>query len=329
MRLRLAVTIAALLVPLAACHRPPATATDHHETRSFAAAPGKLVRLDVRSLDAEVEVVAGETIEVDVRVASHSSSRAAARRWVERNTPVMDDSPSRLEISVPKRSGVSVVGFISTEGTVRVKLPAQCTLEIKTGSGDVTLSGGQAVLATPVRVETSSGDVTVEGGAREVLLDTSSGDISVSGAALAVLEASTSSGSVRLDSGAERAVVETSSGDAVLHGLGGDLSATSSSGDVESRWSRLRAGAKVRVETSSGDVTLQLPSQAALTGEIRTTNGTIQSDFAGEEDRRGRRFTLSGAAAAAEQAQNERTGAEVSVRTTSGDVSLLKAKARI
>jgi DUF4097 and DUF4098 domain-containing protein YvlB len=323
MRLRLVALTAVLLVPLAACHRPAGTRSDHHETRSFAAAPGKLVRLDLRSLDAEVEVVTGESIDVEVRLEAHSSSRAAAQRWIERNTPVMDDSPSRLEITVPKRSGVSVIGFIATEGTVHVKLPAQCMLEVRTASGDVSLSG-EGTLSTPVRVDTTSGDVTVRGGTRELLLDTSSGDIRVTGAALAVLEANTSSGDVQLDSGAGRAVIETASGDAALRNLAGDLSATSSSGDVEARWSRLPAGARVRIETASGEVTLRMPAAVPLTGEVRTSSGRIQSDFPGAEDRRGRRFTLPGAAAG--PPESAAAGAELSIKTVSGDVTLVKTK---
>lgn len=328
MRLRVAVLTAVLTMTLAACHRPAGTRTDHHEARSFAAAPGKLVRLDLRSLDADIEVVTGESIEVDVRLEAHSSSRAAARRWIERNTPLFDDSPSRLEVSVPKRGGVSVIGFIATEGMVKVKLPAQCTLEVHASSGDVLVEGG-SVLSTPVRVETASGDVTVRGGVKELLVDAASGDLLVTGGALSVLEAKTASGNVQLDSGAERAVIETASGDVTLRKLGGDLSASTSSGDVEARWTRLSAAANVRVETTSGDVTLKLPATVPLSGELRTGSGQIQSDFPGAEDRHGHRLTLAGAAAASGQAEAGSAGASLSVRTTSGDISVAKARIEI
>jgi DUF4097 and DUF4098 domain-containing protein YvlB len=324
MRLRVVVPIALLIAVLAGCHRPPATRTDLDETHAFAAAPGKLVRLDLRSLDADVTVVEGESIGVETHLEAHSSSRAAARRWVERNTPVIEDSPSRLEISVPKHGGISVIGFISTKGVVHVKLPAQCTLEVHTASGDVTIQGG-TVLSAPVRVETASGDVTVHGGAKELLLDTASGDVRVTGDALAVLQADTASGDVRVDSGAARAAVETASGDIRLRNLGGDLTANTSSGTVEARWSRLPAGSKVRIGSSSGDVTLRLPATAALSGEVRTTSGDIRSDFPGAEESHGHRFTLSGAAVTPERPEAAAAGAELSIRTSSGDVTLVKA----
>ncbi len=325
MRLRVAALITVLLLPLTACHRPAGTRTNHHETRSFAAAAGKLVRLDLRSLDANVEVVTGESIDVDVRLEAHSSSRAAARRWIERNTPEYDDSPSRLEIGVPKRSGVSVIGFISTEGTVKLKLPAQCTLEVHTSSGDVLIEG-VSTLSTPVRVKTTSGDAIVRSGVRELLVDTTSGDVLVTEAGLSVLEANTTSGNVQLDSGADRAVIETSSGDVTLRKLAGDLSTICSSGDVEARWTRLPAGATVRVETTSGEVTLRLPPTVPVTGELRTGSGEIHSDFPGAGERRGRRFTLSGAGSEAAAAP---AGASLSVKTTSGDITVAKARVEI
>jgi hypothetical protein len=328
MRPYLVVLAAALVLPLTACHRRPATSTNHHETRSFAAAPGKLVRLDVRSIDVAVEVVKGEAIDFEVTLAAHASSRAAASRWIERNTPVIDDSPSRLEISVPKRSGVSVIGFLATDGRIRIKLPPQCTLEVHTASGDVTLAG-EDPLAAPVRIETASGDVTVRGGARELLLDTASGDIRVAGAALAVLEVNTASGDVRLDAGADRAVIDTASGSVTLRDLGGDLSANTSSGDLEARWARLPAGTRIRVETSSGDVRLRLPAAGALSGEMRTSSGSIESDYPGTEERRGHRFTLSGAAGTAESPSGAAGGASVTIKTNSGDVTLRKEKLEI
>ena len=185
-------------------------------------------------------------------------------------------------------------------------------------------------MAAPVRIDTSSGDVTVRGGARELLLDTASGDIRVAGPALAVLEAETASGDITLDAGADRVVIDTSSGEAVLRNLRGDLSFSAQSGDVDARWLRLAAGARIRVETQSGEVTLRLTAGAPLTGEVKSSSGSIESEFPGEEDRRGRRFTLPGAQASAESAPGAGTGsAELSIRTGSGSVRLLETSPEI
>ena len=334
MHLHRAVIAIPTVLLLAGCAGQPGTQASHRDARTFASAPGKLVLLEVRSLDAEIEVVAGGAIEVAVELEAHSSSRAAAHRWVERNTPALEDSPSRLEITTPRRGSVSVIGFIETDGVVKVKVPAECRLEVRTASGDVSLRG-EAVLSAPVRIDTASGDVTVRGGARELLLDTASGDIRVTGPALAVLEVDTASGDLTLDAGADRAVVDTASGEAVLRGLRGDLSATTASGDVDARWVRAAPGTRVRVETASGEVTLRLPAGAPVTGEVRSATGSIESEYPGEEDRRGHRLKLADAGRPAEAGPGGAAGGaaggavDLSVRTVSGSVRLLETSPEI
>jgi hypothetical protein len=328
MRLYRALTAAALAAALAGCgSQRGGTAATHRDSRQADSAAGKLVVLDVRALEVEAEVVEGGTIEIAVELDARSSSRAAARRWVERNTPAFADSPARLEITTPRRGSVSAVGYIETEGVIRLKVPAECRLEITTGSGDVVLRGSVA-MAAPVRVKTGSGDVTVRGGARELVVDTASGDVRVTGETLARLEVDTASGDVTLDAGADRAAVETASGECVLRRLRGGLTVSSKSGDVEARWLRLAAGERVDVETSSGEVALRLPQSVPVRGTVTTSGGSIESELPGEEDRRGRRFTLADPPAGAE-AQPGGGAVELSVRTGSGDVRLLSSPREI
>jgi hypothetical protein len=310
-RLTFILTLGGLLV-LAACTRP-STPNAVHESKTFPVAAGKLVRLEVRSLDVHVKVAEASTISVTVDLRARSSSRAATRRWIERNTPVFDDSESVLEVRLPSgaRRGLVIVGFIHTEGRLDLVIPPSCRLEVKTSSGDVSIEG-QGALSGRVRVDTASGDVTVSGGVRELIADTASGDVRVTGQALAVLEADTASGDVTLEGGSERVIVDTASGDARLEKLTGDLSADTSSGGVSASWERLAPGGKIRVSTSSGDVRLRLPEGIPLGGDINTTSGRIHSDFSASREKRGR--TMSFAAPGA--------SVELEVRTSSGDVSL-------
>jgi len=300
------------LLVLVACARP-SVPNAVHESKTFPAAAGKLVRLDVRSLDVHVKVAESSTISVTVDLKSRSSSRAATRRWIERNTPVFDDSESVLEVRVPSvgRRSLVVVGFIHTEGRLELVIPPSCRLEVRTSSGDVSIEG-EPPLSGPVRIDTASGDVTVRDGVRELIADTSSGDVRVTGQALAVLEADTASGDVTLEGGAERVIVETSSGDARLEKLTGDLSADTSSGTVAANWERLAAGNKVRVRTSSGDVRLRLPEGTPLGGEINTTSGRIHSDFSPTREKHGRMMSFVAPGASV----------DLEVRTSSGDVNL-------
>lgn len=310
-RLTFILALGGLLV-LAACTRP-STPNAVHESKTFPAAAGKLVRLDVRSLDVHVKVAEASTISVTVDLRARSSSRAATRRWIERNTPVFDDSESVLEVRRPggARRGLVIVGFIHTEGRLDLVIPPSCRLEVRTSSGDVSIEG-EGSLSRPVRIDTASGDVTVSGGVRELIADTASGDVHVTGPALAVLEANTASGDVTLEGGSERVIVDTASGDARLEKLTGDLSADTSSGGVSASWERLAAGGKIRVSTSSGDVRLRMPEGTPLGGDVNTTSGRIHSDFSASREKRGRMMSFAAPGASV----------ELEVRTSSGDVNL-------
>ena len=313
MRSRTAITMLAVLLGVTGCvrHRTPSTV---QETHSFPAHPGKLVRLDARSLDVHVAVGGSDTIQVGVKLDVQSSSRAWARRWIERNTPIYEDSDSVLEVRLPERErhGLFLIGFVHTSGRLEVVVPASCRLEVRTSSGDVRTEGG-ASLADPVRVNTSSGDVTITGGVHQGFVHSSSGDVRVSGPPPASLEVDTSSGVVTVTGGAAGVVVDTSSGDVRLEKLSGDLSADTSSGDVWASWSELPSGSKVTVRTSSGDVRLRIPQGTQLDGTIHTTSGRVHSAIPPASEERGH-HQMSFAAPSGAVA--------VEVRTSSGDVSL-------
>lgn len=311
MKRRALASVLPLLLVTLACERPR-SAGGVHETHSFPATEGKLVRIEPRSLDVEVSVVPGTSIDVSVNLEARSSSRVQANRWVERNKPTFADSDARLEISVPRRAGVTFsVGWFSAKGTIAVSLPSSCRLEVVTSSGDVAIDGEQ-VLAGPVRIETSSGDIKVRGGASELLVRTSSGDIEIKDDALDLLDIETSSGDVDLRSSAKRALVESSSGTVRLRGLGGELSVRTSSGDVHAAWDAGETSFPVNVRTNSGEVWLALPDDIAPTGNVHTTSGHIRSRFDGTWDRRKRHLELPPGG----------PGPKLDVRTTSGDVTL-------
>ncbi|MBZ5587722.1 MAG: DUF4097 domain-containing protein [Acidobacteriia bacterium] len=313
--MRRGILVAALIAPLAAsaCIRTQVPLSIH-ETKTFAVAAGKLVRLDVRSLDVEVQVAPGNAITAQVEIDARSSSRGAANRWVESHTPVFEDSPSALEIRQPsRRTGIVIFGYLNAKARVKLVMPPECRLEVRTSSGDVSVSG-DSVVAGPVRVRTSSGDVTVTGGLRELIVKTSSGDVRVRHQALTALEADTTSGDVTLESGCQRAIVGTSSGDVRLEQLQGGLSADTSSGEVAASWATLAPGANVRVRTTSGDVRLRVPETAQLRGRISTSSGSIHSDFSGTSERRERELSFAATGDAV----------EIEVHTSSGDVSVHK-----
>ena len=168
--MRRALLILVLTLLVTGCRPPDRTPLAHHESRTFAAPAGKLVRCDLRSLDLEVVVKEGDAITAVVDLEASASSSAFARRWIENHTPSFADSADTLEIKVPSRHRSSlIVGYIRTEGSIVLTLPPRCRLEVASSSGDITVEGS-APLAAPVRLTTSSGDVEIAGGVWHTLL---------------------------------------------------------------------------------------------------------------------------------------------------------------
>jgi len=304
----LIVAVAAGALAGAAC-RPPVQPAAVDTVQTFPAAAGKVVRLDLSSLDVEIRVSERPDIRAALRLEARSSSSRAARRWLERHTPTFSDSAAALEIRQPRSGGVFVVGFMHAEGALDLDLPSGCVLEVTTASADVEIDGG-VELAGMVSVRTTSGDLRVEGGVHDLTVRTASGDARIDGRPLGLLDFDTASGDLRLDAGAAKVVAESASGDLRLRHLAGDLSVDTGSGDVSAQWDALGPDTAVLVAASSGDIVLRLPEDTSPRGVVRSRSGEVRSRFDGEWDRHRRQLTLRGA------------GASLTVRTSSGEVVL-------
>lgn len=316
-------TVLALAVLLAGCQGSSSEPAEHHDYRTFPAADGKLVRLELSSLDPEVEVAAGDTITVEVSLSARAGSRAAAARWVERRTPQIDDSPAVLEIRAVRRTGTFFVGSLRTTSHLRVVLPPTCRLEITTSSGDVRVDGGETLTA-PVRITTVSGDVTVRGGVRSLEVRTASGDIKLTGKDLDHLQLRSTSGDATVRAPLRTVLADTTSGDLRLEKLIGDLSAHTTTGDTRAEWAYVPAGASIRADATSGDVRLRLPSLAGVAGELRTRTGSVRTTALGRWERKERHFVLVPPPREAPPVDDSpgRTSVTVEVSTRSGDISL-------
>lgn len=286
MRTTLSVALASTLVLLSACHTPSREPLSHSETRTFPAAEGKLVSCDVRALDVEVRVEEGDAIKADVNLRVSSSSRHAARRWLESRTPRFEDRAETLEITVAgRKGGVVLFGSLRTRGRLTLTVPPQCRLEITTSSGDVSIRG-DALLKGLTHLRTASGDALVAGGVDELDMHTASGDLRVERRLLSRLQFTSASGDLRVRRGCGDAVLKSASGDLRLSGLVGSLSAHTASGDVIASWTTIPP--RIEVGTASGDVSLELPKDTALRGSVSTRSGEIRSSFAGTGGRQGR-----------------------------------------
>lgn len=313
----------ALASLLAGCHSPSSLPAEHREVTAFPATAGKLVRLELTSLDPEIQVAAGEVITVEVYLSAQAGSRAVATRWVERRRPQIDDSPATLEIRAGRRTKAFFAGSLRTSSHLRVVLPPTCRLEVTTSSGDVRIDGTET-LSSPVRITTTSGDVTVRGGVRTLEVRTTSGDLRLSGKDLENLQLRSTSGDATVRAPLRSLLADTTSGDLRLEELTGNLSAHTTSGDVRAEWASLLPGTTIRVDTASGDVRLRLPSLANLAGQLRTRTGSVRTPAAGRWERKERHLVLlpSPPEAPPLEAPPGRAGTTVEISTRSGDISL-------
>lgn len=194
----------------------------------------------------------------------------------------------RITVTVPTGSSLEVTtgsGDVTSNGTLAVAqvksgsgdvdLDDAAEVEVTTGSGDITV----ASLDTG-QVLTGSGDATVGTVRRFLRSRSGSGDVAVG--AVAELEAVTGSGDLLVKELAGRALVRTASGDlTVRRALHGQLEAKTASGDVSVR---VADGTAVLLDCStvSGGMRSSLepaaepgPDEPALVLRARTVSGDI------------------------------------------------------
>ena len=190
------------------------------------------VELHVEIGRGSVQVDATDTTESHVEV----TGRDADRVLVEQH----DD---RLSVVGPRARG----GFLGGESRldVRIVVPRDSSLAIRTGSADIDVDGVVATaqlrsgsggirlgtLTGPGLVETGSGDVHVERVGAELRVKSGSGDVTVDHTE-AALSISTGSGDVAIGTAAGPSVVKTGSGDLSVAESLTDVTLTTGSGDL-------------------------------------------------------------------------------------------------
>ena len=263
------------------------------------------VELHVEIGRGSVQVDATDTTESHVEV----TGRDADRVLVEQH----DD---RLSVVGPRARG----GFLGGESRldVRIVVPRDSSLAIRTGSADIDVDGVVATaqlrsgsggirlgtLTGPGLVETGSGDVHVERVGAELRVKSGSGDVTVDHTE-AALSISTGSGDVAIGTAAGPSVVKTGSGDLSVAESLTDVTLTTGSGDLVVSAAR---NGRVSARGASGDVRVGVPAGLPVWTDVSTVSGSLRSEI--------------------ESAGEARAGEdhlEVRARTVSGDVLLTRA----
>lgn len=253
---------------------------------------GDRLQLDLTDIDQlDVRVVAGE-----VNVTASSADHGGAVR-VE--VDVLRGPEARIDVvegvlvidHQPVRTlGGLLAGTLAAEATVAVVVPEGTAVRVRTVSGQVFVAG----TAAGASVTTVSGRITATGLDGDTSLKTVSGDLEVQGVG----------GTVH---------VNTVSGDLTISGGDPDeITARAVSGDLTFDLDEVP---DVDCTTVSGDVALRLPSDAGIDLEVVSVSGRLETTFPDDEldsARRRLRGRIGGG------------GRRIAVRTTSGDVTLLR-----
>jgi hypothetical protein len=297
----------AVLLSLLAVVPVAAVEPENVDNWSFPVVEGKRIVIDVGNLNLRMRSADIDEIRVlpELRISGVGEQRA--ERWVEENTPVVEDRTEELRITAAT-GRTPALGRLTARARLGVLAPSTVIPDLTTSGGPISLRG-DFPLARPLRLRTSSSDMVFEGAAAALDIRTAGGNAEVTVfRPLERLFARTSSGNISLRGGAQLAEVDTASGSVSLGNLSGPVVVETSTGRITLSWDHLDAGDLVRVRSTSGRVELVLPAGVEPGGTLTTTTGTIRCDLPGEWNERGDTLRLSG------------DGPELAVETASSEI---------
>jgi DUF4097 and DUF4098 domain-containing protein YvlB len=226
-----------------------------------------------------------------IRVRATKSGREEARA----NTVIdLEQTGNAVSVHTHNRGASGILGrFGGQMASVDfvVSVPRSTSVEIKTVSADVRVSGTEGAL----RVQTVSGEVSVGDVQGDSQLTTVSGDVTAEGLA-GTLTLHSTSGDARVAASTLR--------DFNLHSVSGDFYLDTP----------LTAGEHYYAHTVSGDLELAIPGGTGVTVQMKTVSGEVHTGFANAEIiKSGRRHW---------QGRINGGGANLEMQSVSGDLTI-------
>lgn len=237
---------------------PSLPSTRVTETAEYGFTVGDAPELVIDSFAGDVDIGPGTDNEIQVVVTK------SARNQVDLN---------RVKIEMQdKDGGVSIVSSAPASlhnawVKLEIKTPADTKVKMETGSGSVNMVG----LDGAIMAHTGSGSIELLDVAKSVDASTGSGGITVVGPRGDVI-AHTGSGRIQIGNVEGMIDASTNSGGLSVYNAEGQVQLGTKSGSIQ--YDGTPSG-DCRFETSSGSITLDLPSDLDMAIDLSTTAGSV------------------------------------------------------
>ena len=239
----------------------------------------------LRTGNGDVRITGSDDDQVRVVLNGSPAEIDRARVDLSYGTLIVDTAPAPDR--VPAAIGTLVDLLVGRDNVdVEVQLPPGCRLDLRGGSGEVTISTPVAEAEIQVRsgdvtmaevrglaqLRTGSGDIRIPS-AGSVQIHTESGDVVVDQASQAA-QITTGSGDVRLDRAGGPIAMKTGAGDLRIGMITGEATVTLGSGELTI--DQMGAG-RLEIDSGSGDVTVTVVAGLPVWTDISTLSGDLYS----------------------------------------------------
>ncbi len=263
---------------------------------------GGMPRLRVRNVSGVTRVRAGEAGQVKIvarkRVRGVSAERA--KRQLENLEVRIEQRGDEIivepQLYEQERDWIALFQGKRFRVDFDIAVPTECTVDAQTVSGDLAVQGTRG----PTAVQTVSGEVSVADLQGPLRVRSVSGEVAVD-SYVGHLEGNSVSGGISLRGSRLRSTA--------LHTVSGDIEVA---GDLE-------GGAEHHFKTISGDVELALAG-ASYAVDFNSASGDLDCEFEARIERHGRHGWT---------ARIGDGGANVGVKTVSGDLTLRRSEGRM
>lgn len=272
--------------------------TEDNITRTFTAAPGQKLVVDVGSTSIDVRGGPGTEVAIEYLRRVSAGSQADEEEILRDHVVTIEQSGDTITIRSrgPASQGGSwwsnLWGSRSTRKfQLKVTVPEKFNVELKTSGGGIAVASLQGT----VKANTSGGGLDFTGIAGEINGHTSGGGIDLDDCR-GTIEVHTSGGGIKARHGEGRLslntsgggiTVDTHRGDVKAHTSGGGITCNAIAGDVDAHTSgggiraelTMQPAAPCRLSTSGGSVTVIVPANVAVNLDAETSGGSVHSEL--------------------------------------------------